>query len=56
MPPQRRITPPGAMIRQAVVDYLRQYDLATSGLEPEVALKVLRRRLGMAYLNKTLKN
>lgn len=43
------------VIRQALVDYIRQYRQATGGLEPEVALKILRRRVSMANLNKMLK-
>lgn len=43
------------VIRQALVDYLRAYEQACDGMEPERALQVLRRHLGMAYFNKTLK-
>jgi metal-responsive CopG/Arc/MetJ family transcriptional regulator len=43
------------VIRQALVDYIRQYKRACGEMEPEEALKVLKRRLGMAYFNKTLK-
>lgn len=40
------------VIRQALVDYLRQYDRACEGMEPEEALKVIKRRLAMAGFNK----
>jgi len=44
------------VIRQALVDYLRDYERACGDLEPEAALRVLRQRLGRAHLNETLKN
>ncbi len=52
---QRDYTTRSDVIRQALVDYLRQYERACGELEPEEALKILRRRMGLAYFNKTLK-
>jgi hypothetical protein len=43
------------VIRQALLDYLRQLEKASGGLEPEAAFKILKRRLAMANFNKTLK-
>ncbi len=52
---KRDYTSRSDVIRQALLDYLRQYDRACGEMEPEEALMVLRRRLAMAYFNKTLK-
>jgi len=52
---ERDYTTRSDVIRQALADYLRQYERATGGLEPEAALKILRRRLAMAHLNETFK-
>jgi metal-responsive CopG/Arc/MetJ family transcriptional regulator len=52
---QRDYSSRSDVIRQALVDYLRQYELATAGLEPEAALKIVRRHMSMASFNKMLK-
>ena len=53
---KRDYTTRSDVIRQALVDYLRQYERATGGLEPEAALKILKRQACKAYLNRVLRN
>jgi metal-responsive CopG/Arc/MetJ family transcriptional regulator len=53
---ERDYTTRSDVIRQALLDYLRQLERASGELDIEEAIKILRRKQGMAYLNKMIKN